>query len=118
MEYLPMLSLFARLFIGYRIEKLHNLLAEWKADWDDAKGTPADWQGILGEPDEEDELYRKAKEILIKARKASTSFLQRKLGTGYSRASRLLDRLEEEGVIGPADLQTSVRSLNEVEVGA
>jgi DNA segregation ATPase FtsK/SpoIIIE, S-DNA-T family len=103
MEYLPILSLLALLFIGYRVEKLHDLMAAGKSDWDEAKGTPADWQGVLDEPDEEDELYPKAKEIVIKARKASTSFLQRKLGIGYSRASRLLDRLEEEGVIGPAD---------------
>jgi S-DNA-T family DNA segregation ATPase FtsK/SpoIIIE len=60
------------------------------------------WQ-VLEKPDQEDELYQKARELVIEARKASTSFLQRKLGIGYSRASHLLDRLEEEGVIGPAE---------------
>jgi DNA segregation ATPase FtsK/SpoIIIE-like protein len=103
MEYLPILSLFALLFIGYRVEKLHDLMAAWKPDRDEAKRTSADWQGVFDEPDEEDELYPIAKEAVIKARKASTSFLQRKLGIGYSRAAHLLDMLEEEGVIGPAD---------------
>lgn len=49
------------------------------------------------------EMYEAAKAVVIKARKASTSFLQRELGIGYSRAAHLLDKLEEEGVIGPAD---------------
>jgi DNA segregation ATPase FtsK/SpoIIIE-like protein len=103
MEYLPILSLFALLFIGYRVEKLHDLMAARKSDRDEAKRTSADWQGVFYEPDEEDELYQKAKELVIEARKASTSFLQRKLGIGYSRAAHLLDRLEDEGVIGPGE---------------
>jgi DNA segregation ATPase FtsK/SpoIIIE, S-DNA-T family len=83
---------------------MHDLLADWKSDWDDANGITARRIQVFEEQDEEDdELYPTAREIVIKARKASTSFLQRKLGIGYSRASRLLDRLEEEGVIGPAD---------------
>jgi DNA segregation ATPase FtsK/SpoIIIE-like protein len=55
------------------------------------------------EEDEDDELYEKAKELVVKAGQASTSYLQRRLGIGYSRAARLLDKLEEDGVIGPAD---------------
>ncbi len=51
--------------------------------------------------DEEDELYEEAREIVIGAGKASTSFLQRKLRIGYARAARLIDILEEKGVIGP-----------------
>ena len=103
MEYLPILSLFALVFIAYRIEKLHKLVAEWKSNRDDANSIAEQRWKTFEEPDEDDELYEKAKEIVIKARKASTSFLQRKLGIGYSRAAHLLDRLEEEGVIGPAD---------------
>lgn len=49
--------------------------------------------------DEEDELYEEAKEIVIQAGKASTSFLQRKLRIGYARAARLIDILEERGVV-------------------
>ncbi|HEY4522299.1 MAG TPA: DNA translocase FtsK, partial [Candidatus Paceibacterota bacterium] len=40
---------------------------------------------------------------VIDAGKASTSYLQRKLGIGYARAARLMDLLEERGVIGPSD---------------
>lgn len=47
----------------------------------------------------DDELYEKAKEITLEAGKVSTSYLQRKLGTGYARSARLMDMLEEQGVI-------------------
>jgi DNA segregation ATPase FtsK/SpoIIIE-like protein len=49
----------------------------------------------------EDELYQLAKEAVIKANKASASYLQRKFEIGYARAARLLDMLEENGIIGP-----------------
>lgn len=52
---------------------------------------------------DDDELYEDAKEAVIEAGKASTSFIQRKLRVGYSRAARLMDMLEENGVIGPAN---------------
>ncbi len=58
---------------------------------------------IDAESDDRDELYHEAKQAVIEAKKASTSFLQRKLRVGYSRAARLMDELEESGVIGPAD---------------
>ena len=51
--------------------------------------------------DEGDEMYEEARETVIKDRKASTSYLQRKLGVGYARAARLMDMLEEHGVVGP-----------------
>ncbi|PIP55576.1 MAG: cell division protein FtsK [Candidatus Zambryskibacteria bacterium CG22_combo_CG10-13_8_21_14_all_42_17] len=50
--------------------------------------------------DNDDELYEEARETVIHAGKASTSFLQRKLRIGYARAARLVDMLEERGVIG------------------
>ncbi len=59
--------------------------------------------GSLDDGDEEDELYEDAKQTVIAAGKASTSYLQRKLRVGYSRAARLMDILEERGVIGPAE---------------
>ena len=51
---------------------------------------------------DEDELYEDARETVLHAGKASTSYLQRKLRVGYARAARLMDMLEENGVIGPA----------------
>jgi S-DNA-T family DNA segregation ATPase FtsK/SpoIIIE len=53
--------------------------------------------------EEEDELYPQAKQTVLEAGKASTSYLQRKLGVGYARAAKLIDMLEERGVVGPAD---------------
>ncbi|MGB9848008.1 MAG: DNA translocase FtsK [Minisyncoccia bacterium] len=52
---------------------------------------------------EVDELYPEAYKIVVQTGKASASFLQRRLRVGYARAARLLDLLEERGVIGPAD---------------
>lgn len=53
--------------------------------------------------DDEDDLYEDAKASVVEAKKASTSYLQRKLRIGYSRAARLMDILEKRGIIGPAD---------------
>jgi S-DNA-T family DNA segregation ATPase FtsK/SpoIIIE len=52
---------------------------------------------------DDDDLYMDAKAAVEEAGRASTSYLQRKLRIGYSRAARLMDILEEKGVIGPAD---------------
>ncbi len=57
--------------------------------------------GLDGDVD--DDMYKAAREAVISAGKASTSYLQRKLRIGYSRAARIIDILEERGVIGPAD---------------
>lgn len=52
---------------------------------------------------DEDEYLEQAREIVISSGKASTSWLQRKLGIGYSRAAKIIDLLEEKGVVGPAN---------------
>ncbi len=53
--------------------------------------------------DIDDDLYENARATVEEAGRASTSYLQRKLKIGYSRAARLMDVLEAKGVIGPAD---------------
>ena len=53
--------------------------------------------------DQEDVLYEEAKKIVLQAGKASSSLLQRRLRVGYSRAARLIDMLEDSGIIGEAD---------------
>jgi len=64
----------------------------------------ANGAGDLGEnEDADDELYEEAKRLIIDAQKASASYLQRRLRVGYARAARLLDMLEERGVIGPGE---------------
>ncbi len=51
----------------------------------------------------EDSMYKDAVRAVVEGGKASTSFLQRRLRVGYSRAARLMEEMEEQGVIGPAD---------------
>ena len=51
----------------------------------------------------DDDLYDEALDVVIRAKKASASLLQRRLRVGYARAARLLDIMESKGVIGPAD---------------
>jgi S-DNA-T family DNA segregation ATPase FtsK/SpoIIIE len=57
----------------------------------------------MSNDEEEDDLYEDAKRTIMEAGKASTSYLQRKLGIGYARAARLMDMLEDRGVIGASD---------------
>jgi S-DNA-T family DNA segregation ATPase FtsK/SpoIIIE len=53
--------------------------------------------------DGDDELLEQARDLVVKANKASASYLQRRLSVGYARAARLLDLLEMKGIIGPGD---------------
>ena len=53
--------------------------------------------------DSEDELYNNALEIIRSEGKASTSFLQRKLQIGYNRAARIIDMMEEKGIVSKAN---------------
>ena len=53
------------------------------------------------EEDEEDDLLEEAIELVKKHHHASTSFLQRKLRVGYPRAARIMDQLEERGIVSP-----------------
>lgn len=54
-------------------------------------------------PEEDDELFEEAANMVIESQKASASYLQRRFRIGYARAARLLDILEIKGVVGPAD---------------
>lgn len=51
----------------------------------------------------DDDLYEDAREEVIRSGKASTSYLQRKLGVGYARAAKMIDMMEERGVVGPGN---------------
>jgi DNA segregation ATPase FtsK/SpoIIIE, S-DNA-T family len=52
---------------------------------------------------EKDEMYDQAVRLVVEMGKASTSTLQRRLRLGYSRAARLIDMMERDGIVGPAD---------------
>jgi S-DNA-T family DNA segregation ATPase FtsK/SpoIIIE len=66
----------------------------------------------------DDDMYKDAVQVVIDNRKASTSLLQRRLRIGYGRASRLIDQMEEQGIVGSADgskpRDVLVTSLSEV----
>jgi S-DNA-T family DNA segregation ATPase FtsK/SpoIIIE len=69
----------------------------------DSSGGDSFFKSLTGSDDADDDLYEDAKQAVMEAGKASTSYLQRKLRVGYSRAARLIDLLEENGVIGKQD---------------
>jgi DNA segregation ATPase FtsK/SpoIIIE, S-DNA-T family len=59
--------------------------------------------GLGGNTDGEDALYDTAVAIVIKDRKCSTSYIQRKLAIGYNKAARLVEQMEDEGLVSPAN---------------
>ena len=97
---------------GEEIKKVVAYLKDQSTDLGDTidleeskDGSASSFMASIGgsDDDSEDELFDDAKYAVMEAGKASTSYLQRKLRIGYSRAARLMDLLEEQGVIGPAD---------------
>jgi S-DNA-T family DNA segregation ATPase FtsK/SpoIIIE len=75
----------------YQDEVTEQPIVAWKENGDDAFA------------DDDDPLLPEAKEELLRAGKGSASLLQRRLKIGYARAARILDILEKQGFIGPAD---------------
>jgi DNA segregation ATPase FtsK/SpoIIIE-like protein len=75
-----------------------------QAFWDSsASSTTVTGTGAEDEnPDQDDVLYEEAVEMVRRLNKASVSLLQRRLRIGYTRAARLIDRMEAEGIVGPA----------------
>ena len=65
---------------------------------------------------ETDALYEKAVDVIRKTRRAPLTHLQRRLGIGYQAAARLIDMLEERGVIGPVSATSPREILLTLEV--
>jgi len=88
------------------IEKIANTLrAQGKPDYIEEITTQESKESatISAENGDEDELYNQALEIIKSEGKASTSFLQRKLQIGYNRAARIIDMMEEKGIVSKAN---------------
>ncbi len=75
-----------------------------------------------GGNDADDDMWKDAVKVVIEGGKASTSLLQRRLRIGYGRAARLIETMEEQGIVGPADgsrpREVLVSSLDEVFGGS
>lgn len=77
--------------------------AEYDDSFDPGEVTEADLQGSSGGASEGDPLFEEAKALVLETQKASASMIQRRLSVGFNRATRLMEELEEAGVIGPAE---------------
>jgi S-DNA-T family DNA segregation ATPase FtsK/SpoIIIE len=90
-------------------EEIAKVVAFWQREVGiSAEQEVIPWEGeVEGEAEVEgkrrDELFEEAKALVMQHERASTSFLQRRLRIGYPRAGRLIDRLEEEGIVGPEE---------------
>ena len=58
---------------------------------------------IGGGGSEEDQLFQQAVQAVVRDKKVSTSYIQRRLGIGYNRAASIIERMEDEGIVGPAN---------------
>ncbi|MEA4909339.1 MAG: DNA translocase FtsK, partial [Anaerolineaceae bacterium] len=85
----------------HEVERVINF---WKNMQKEVEPIQAPWEELISEAEEEggDELVKKAIQVVKSSQRASASLLQRRLRIGYPRAARLIDELEELGVIGPA----------------
>jgi S-DNA-T family DNA segregation ATPase FtsK/SpoIIIE len=69
----------------------------------DAERGEAGGEGMDGGDEESTDLYDRAVAIVLRDRKASTSYIQRRLAVGYNRAASIIEKMEQEGVVGPAN---------------
>ncbi|MBI5839093.1 MAG: DNA translocase FtsK [Chloroflexi bacterium] len=84
--------------------EIERIIAHWQKVSDLPVDDVPPWEKLLQEPgeDEDDGLIEQAISIVKQSQRASASLLQRRLRIGYPRAARLLDQLEEMGVVGPS----------------
>ena len=91
----------------HEIDKVNNFIrSQAEPDYIDEILNLSEHQDILekgSESDDKDELYESALKMIRIEGKASTSFLQRKLQIGYNRAARIIDMMEEEGIVSKAN---------------
>lgn len=85
-------------------DEVEQLVAHWKQyEFDELQLELVEPTPDTLANDEKDAYFEDAKGIILRYRQGSTSLLQRKLHVGYARAARLLDQLEQAGIVGPPD---------------
>ena len=106
----PGTSTLTRVHGPYVDEKeIHAVVEHWKSqgapvyDPSILRPRPEDGEGLPVDDEGPDELYDQAVAALADMRFISISLLQRKLRVGYNRAARMIERMEREGIVGPAD---------------
>ncbi|TJW75476.1 MAG: DNA translocase FtsK, partial [Mesorhizobium sp.] len=72
-------------------------------DEDDEDGSPSKGSGGGGNFEDSDDPYDQAVAVVLRDGKASTSYIQRRLGIGYNRAASIIEKMEKEGIVGPAN---------------
>ncbi len=77
---------------------------------DEEEGEDGDGPAGTSNLSESDDPYDQAVSIVLRDKKASTSYIQRRMGIGYNRAASLIERMEQEGIVGPAN-QTGKRDI-------
>ncbi len=85
--------------------EVERVISFWQKEYPTDGTEDAPWEALLDRDsklDDRDKLLEQAIEVVGKSRKASASMLQRKLRVGYPRAARLIDQLEDMGIVGPA----------------
>ena len=77
---------------------------------DEEEGEDGDGPAGTSNLSDSDDPYDQAVAIVLRDKKASTSYIQRRMGIGYNRAASLIERMEQEGIVGPAN-QTGKRDI-------
>jgi S-DNA-T family DNA segregation ATPase FtsK/SpoIIIE len=93
-------------------EEVEDIVAHLKAQGvpdyleaitDESEDEGGAFEGMAGGLEESNDLYDQAVAVVLRDRKASTSYIQRRLSIGYNRAASLIERMEKEGVVGSAN---------------
>jgi S-DNA-T family DNA segregation ATPase FtsK/SpoIIIE len=97
--------------------EIERIIDYWQKNREVDKDATPPWEKLLTEPDEDEDegLIEQAISIVRSSQRASASLLQRRLRIGYPRAARLLDQLEEMGVVGPSQGGGRERDVMPVE---
>jgi S-DNA-T family DNA segregation ATPase FtsK/SpoIIIE len=85
-------------------EEIDKIISHWQVEQPESLNSSPPWENMLFEEQENggDELIQQAIEVVKLSRHASASLIQRKLRIGYPRAARLIEEMEEMGIVGPA----------------